>query len=172
MHYTYTPLISLSLSNVVLVDILFLNLPFCIYFDLMLPSMSFQCTVYTFVWKISMRFTFQSTHNRSFGIPLFHPRSRVRFVLVFACSLFLYVIHKYTNRMYILKPSFGQRILVSNVHFTFLPINCEFAMRLIFVYICKFICLSCACASASACVSDLAGKFNMKIASIHKLQMK
>lgn len=86
-------------GHVALVDILFQNLPFCIYFDLMLPSMSFQCTVYFHVENLNMRFTFENicTH-KSFGLfVLFLPscpsrnvgNTVFRFVLVFACSHFI-----------------------------------------------------------------------------------
>lgn len=176
IYYAYTlhihtyPHTLCSLSNVVLVDILFLNLPFCIYFDLMLPSMSFQCTVYIRVENFNAIHISKYSQQIAWCSIILSAELFQSFCFSFSPVRFFYVIHEYTEHVYIKIELWA----------TDIGIKCSFHIFANQLWVCDalnictylqiylFIVSLCLCVY----VPSFAGEFNMKIASIHKLQMK
>lgn len=156
-------------SNVVMLDILFLDLPFCIYFELMLPSMSFQCTVYIRVENFKAINISKCSQIVSLGIPLFHPQNRVRLVSVLVCSFFstsyLQMHNKYDIKIALWATDIGIKCslyVFGNQLWACDALNICISANLFVYRVPVRICTNQLCH----------GKFNMKIASIHKFEMK
>lgn len=113
---------------------MFQNLPFCINFGLMLPSMSIQCTVY-----------FHTENLNAIHIPkcsqiiwnsLFSPAElATRFPFHFSFCLFAFSTSTYKCIYNIEIKLWATDIGIKCSYRTFLPINCVFAICLVFVYI-------------------------------------